>query len=277
VSVKHLPWLDSEKWYVIHVNQGEEKGWPAWRHSGLWLHGPHSEAHAEWCLFGPYRFGLGFEFGRNGGESDLGLTLHAGRIGNLYLRLRAPWTSWARVRPDRPEKYTPRHTGLTLFPDKGVWLRLGFEELADQWTKGQPWWRSWSFGKRDVMGPTEHQPDTIEVGMTQIPLPEGKYQATWEHKVTTTRYKRFPGTWRDRVAGPRMRSDFWLDIPGGIPVEGKGEDSWNCGMDGLFGCGATTLEAAIGQAVSHVLRDRKRYGGPHDLTRPMTVAEAGAK
>jgi hypothetical protein len=67
-----------------------------------------------------------------------------------------------------------------------------------------------------------------------------------------------------------------LDIPGGIPHEGKGENSWDCGMDGLFGCSGATVAEAIANAVRHTQRDRERYGGPHNLTRPMTVAEAGA-
>ena len=43
-----------------------------------------------------------------------------------------------------------------------------------------------------------------------------------------------------------------LNIPTGIPHEGKGTASWNCGEDGLFGCGCSgdSIEKAIGHTVA---------------------------
>jgi len=273
--IRHLPLLDHDRWYVIDVNHGEDNGWPSWRHRGLWLHGPDIEAHAEWTVFGT-GFGLGFSFGRNGGESDLGLDLHLGRLSSLYLRLRAPWTKWAQVGRDKPEPYLARKTGLVLFPDRGVFVRGGFEEHDGVWERGQPWWRSWSLSATILLGKTRSNTETTDTGHIGVTMPEGTYVATWSRRVTVTRYVRALGTWRDRLLGPRQHTYVDLEIDGGIPIEGKGENSWDCGMDGLFAISGRSVEDAIGKAVGHVLEDRKRHGGPHHLPRPMTVAEAGA-
>ena len=113
-----------------------------------------------------------------------------------------------------------------------------------------------------------------EGGVARIPLPEGVYTGTYTTERMTRRYVRWPGKAIDLVRGPMQWTSVNLSIEGGIPVEGKGENSYDCGMDGLLGCSGRTVEDAIGNAVRSVLRDRKRYGGPHDLDRPMTVQEA---
>jgi hypothetical protein len=76
-----------------------------------------------------------------------------------------------------------------------------------------------------------------------------------------------------------VRDGVKLDIPGGIPHNGKGENSWDCGDDGLWGCGGDTVEEAIGHAVSSVLRSRRRYGhDSHGTGRePVHVVERQAK
>jgi hypothetical protein len=277
MKFRYLPGLDHEKWYFYALNRGDKDTDPIWRYGAAYLHGPNTDAHAEWSLFGKHRFGFGFEFGRNGSESDIGLDIHAGLIGNLYLRLRAPWTSFARVKDTDPERYTPRHTGINLFPGYGAWIRFKIEDLEGQWTKGQPWWRSWNFGLSDVMGPTDVERTPVSEDLVWIPLPEGSYLATSREETLAWRHRRAFGTWRDRILGAQTRTDVVLTIEGGIPIEGKGEDAWNCGMDGLFMCAAATVEEAIANAIAHVRNDRKRYGGPHDLTEPTTVAEAAAR
>lgn len=50
---------------------------------------------------------------------------------------------------------------------------------------------------------------------------------------------------------------------------GKGENSWDCGEDGLYGCGSegSSLEDAITKTVSIVLRNRRKYGHCHESHR----------
>ena len=273
MSVKHL--FDREDWYVISVDHGEDKGKAPWRARAVIVHGPRTEAKAEWsCL--ARGFGYGVEFGRNGGEGDVGLSIYAGPLASVWLGLRSPWTSWLRVRPDQPDRYTARQTGLRLFPYEDCYVQVKVEDRDDQWSKGQPWWWSWSLGRQQVFGPTDCTTTVTGTGDTVVPMPEGTYPATWTQEQREWRHRRPIGTWRDRLLGVRTRTNVRLDISGGIPHEGKGENGWDCGMDGLFGCGGATVADAVANAVRSVTRDRERYGGPHGLTEPTTVRQAAA-
>lgn len=275
MTVKHLPMLNDEKWYVITNAYDDDKGVPMWRHGGASLHGPRTQIGAQWNVL-RRGFGVGFKLGRNGSESDLGLDLYAGPIGSLWLRLQAPWTRWARVSQESSPQdwYYARHSGVRLFPHEGCYLTVEIEDRDGTWSKGQPWWRSWSITTRTLLGRTKSETTEVPGGLAEIPLPEGKYQGAWTEKHYVNRYVGPLGRLRDAVLGPRQHSLIDLDIAGGIPIEGKGENSWDCGMDGLFGCSGRTVQDAVGNAVKSVLRDRERYGGPHDLERPMTVQEA---
>lgn len=89
-------------------------------------------------------------------------------------------------------------------------------------------------------------------------MPEGCYPATV--KIEERTWKR-PRWFR------KTRVDAYVDIPDGIPHEGKGTASWNCGEDGLFGCGCEgdSIEKAVGHTVATVLDYRRRYGKARDL------------
>jgi len=278
VSVGHLPWLDPDRWYVINVDRTDDTARPSWQSRLVSLHGPNSTVSAEWSLLGKHGFGWGFRFGRNGSESDLGLNLYAGRLASLWLRLRAPWTKWARVTEEADPKgwHNARHSGVRIHPHEGCQIAGEWEAYDGHWSRSDPWWRQWSITTTTILGRTKMETTEGESGATVVPLPEGNYLATWQEKTHTTRYRRAPGTWLDRLNGPRVTHFYNLSVEGGIPVEGKGENSYDCGMDGVFDASGSTVPDAVAAMVRAVLRDRDRYGGPHNLTRPMTVAEAGA-
>lgn len=238
------------------------------------LHLPRTEASVE--VSRRYSFGVGFVLGRNGGESDLGLDLHAGPVGSAWLRLRAPWTRWARVRPGQPDPYDVRSTGIRIAPHAGCLLQVTIEDRDGTWSRGQPWWRSMRVTVTTVLGRTRSERTVLASGATTVPMPEGDYPATWNREEMVTRYVRFPGTLLDRFRGPRTSRWMNLDIPGGIPTEGKGENSWDCGMDGVFsisGPDGTPTDTAE-RLVLSVLRDRARNGGPFNLTEPTSVRDA---
>lgn len=275
MSVRHLPRLNPDRWYVIDCDRSDGER-PPWQERLVSLHGPHSQASAEWSLLGKHGFGWGFQLGRNGGESDLGLSLYAGRVASVWLRLRAPWTKWARVSEAADPKnwYYARHTGLRVHPHEGCLLAWEWDAYDGRSSRDDPWWRSWSLRWADILGRTKAETIDGETGTTVVPLPEGAYPAVWKREDCVWRYERFPGSLLDAINGPKRHTSYTLDIPGGIPVEGKGENSWDCGMDGLFGVNGATVEDAVANAVRSVLRDRQRYGGPHNLTRPTAVSEA---
>lgn len=277
MTIKHIRGDDI---YVIHSDRAKDRGEPWWRGSrvGYYDDAHKVEASVEWTLLGRHNFGIGFQLGHNGGESDIGLNIYLGRLASIWMRLRSPWTKWANIDKDaKPSWYEARHTGIRFFPYDGCWVRLEVENYDGSGPRNtRPWWREWRFGSHEFWGGTDCVTEKGATGEVAIPLPEGNYTGLWTEEVRTWRHRRFPGTLRDRIMGARTRKSVDIKIEGGIPIEGKGENSWDCGMDGLFGTGGATVEDAVANCVRSVLRMRKDYGGPHNLPHPMTLAEAEA-
>ena len=138
----------------------------------------------------------------------------------------------------------------------GLWGHWNDNEWGD-WSRGQPWWQSWHFDPADFfLGQQWYSKETVATADVAIPLPEGAYPAV----ATTERC-----TWkRPRWPFPTVRTSVTIDCTRGIPIPGKGENSWDCDDDALFGWGSTTVAEAIGHGVAIVLRDRERYGGSRD-------------
>lgn len=128
-----------------------------------------------------------------------------------------------------------------------LWGRWG------EWRAADPWWiRGVSVDLRDlVLGKTRYSTEELALVPCEVPMPEGSYPAVAKIERATWKRPRWFAT---------TRQSAWLEIPKGIPHAGKGENSWDCGDDGLFGIGGDTIEKAIGNAVASVLRDRRRYG-----------------
>lgn len=133
-------------------------------------------------------------------------------------------------------------------------VRLSIWERWGEWRKVDPWWiRGVHVDLRDlVLGrPTCRTEELVSGIPCQVPMPEATYRATAKIERRTWRRKRWLS---------RSRTSAWLDIPKGIPHAGKGENSWDCGDDGLYGIGGDTIEDAVNRARASVLESRKRYG-----------------
>ena len=130
-----------------------------------------------------------------------------------------------------------------------------------EWRAVDPWWiRGISLNLPDlVLGPHRHVLMTDREGIpVQIPMPEGVYHGTAKFERRTWKRPR----WRAKT-----RLFTSVDVPnGGIPHAGKGENSWDCGDDGLCGWSVEghALERAIAHGVETVLVARRRYGMPSD-------------
>lgn len=256
-----------KRWYTHKVKEDTP------RMFRRFFHGPRTSVSYEVVFWLSYTPGWGITLGRNGSESDVGLDVHLGRFLNAYLRLASPWTRWANINDhEKYLWYEARHYGFRIRPYDGCWWRIELGET--EFTTSSEHKRSWSFRPESLLGKTNTETIILSTGMTEIPMKEGAYPAAWTQEVTIWTYTRLLGKIRDRLLKPRTNTSVTLDIPGGIPVEGKGENSWDCGMNGLFGITGKTVEEAVGNCVVAVTRDRNRYGGPHNLPRAMTAAEA---
>lgn len=126
----------------------------------------------------------------------------------------------------------------------------------------EPWWkrRRGSISlDRLIFGRNRCERRVIRTGPVLIPMPEGNYHGTFKTEE-------FVWTWPRWFT--RRRVDTWIDVDGerhrgGVPFPGKGENSWDCGMDGLYGagCAGESAERAVGHFVGSVLVSRRRYGG----------------
>lgn len=86
-----------------------------------------------------------------------------------------------------------------------------------------------------------------------VPMPEGNYPGTVKREERVWKRKRWPWSERRRV-------DFWVDMQIGVPTPGKGENSWDCDDDGVYGTGGSSVPEAVANVVRAALRNRERYG-----------------
>jgi hypothetical protein len=98
--------------------------------------------------------------------------------------------------------------------------------------------------------------------VVDVPMPEGTYQ--WRVQLVER-------TWtRSRWPWPTVRRGFEAESLDGqqIPFPGKGENSWDCDDDAMFGMSGdgNGLDEAVASIVGAVLRNRLRYGGKLTFT-----------
>ncbi len=145
-------------------------------------------------------------------------------------------------------------------------------EIALSWHGGILWWRflcPTMGSSRDRFHHEFHIGDwllgrpvyTRELLESDIPVSITVGQWPEDGPYTGTA-QRWHCEWKRRFSTLR-RDDVMVSMnPPGLPLPGKGENSWDCDDDGIYGFGGLTLESAIEHAIASVKRDRLRYGGP---------------
>ncbi len=135
-----------------------------------------------------------------------------------------------------------------------LWWNIWTPEY--EWHSTTPKWRQGCFDIPDFfLGRNEY---TCEYGDKQevsFEMPESTYIAEVKPMVQTWKRPRWPY--------PRVRHGFDIDIPGGVPIPGKGESEWDCGEDAIMSTGssASTVPGAIADLVKSIHQTRERYGG----------------
>ena len=104
-----------------------------------------------------------------------------------------------------------------------------------------------------LLGRMDCVTETGEPFSVVVPLPEGNYPGECRREKRTWQRKRWPFSRRERVG-------YWIDMKIAPPVPGKGENSWDCDDDGVYGTGGATVAEAIANVTRAALRDRERYG-----------------
>lgn len=221
-------------------NQPQVYGWP---HEGrCWLYVGESVTHFSWNLWS--RFCI-FEIGI---DDENGLVL------SVALPPVAFWFSfnWGRgFRRSRTFKISVHSWA--------IWWHV-WKDWTDGWNSKDKWWqrREGSFHPIDFLfGRIICSEREIERRDILVPMPEKAYPAT-ARLIENTRSRR---RWL-----PKRSIGVSIDVPGGIPHQGKGENSYDCGVDGIYGlhCKARTIPEAVGTLVGSALNNRVRYGGWKD-------------
>lgn len=165
----------------------------------------------------------------------------------LYASLAINAPKWTRPKADREIKLS--------FHDRAAWWSLWCDPWS--WSSKTPRWRHGSWHPIDtLLGRQNCQTRTIEERNVLVPMPEKAYEATAKLVEYTWKRPRSP------FAKTMLRCE--IEVPNGIPFEGKGENAWDCGQDATFGITTgecKSIPEGVGILVGSVLRSRVKNGG----------------
>lgn len=189
-------------------------------------------------------------------DEDLGFSIALPPVA-FWLHFEGKLTRWSHALRGKGE-YDGRKTELSIH-DWAFWGSIWAREHS--WSRDDPWWMHWHLDFADlVLGKNVHSAEALDERDVRIPMPEGAYEAKAIFKRETWKRSRWP--W------PLVITRLHLEIPGGVPVPGKGENSWDCGPDATYGTTgpAQSIEEGIGRFVGSTLALRKRRGGRDDYS-----------
>ena len=180
-----------------------------------------------------------------------------------------------RLCPDRDERSLQVYMDFKSVCVGGPHLHWQFWTPSGHWENTTPFWRDGSLLLAEtVFGQAKMTERVLMERPVAIPMPEGVYVGHAKLVEATWRLPRWPRVW-DRVR--RVH----IEVPQGIPVPGKGENSWDLDEDATYGftTAARTIEQAVGTLVGDVLSDRRHRAGENwrpskrvrrDLSKPST-------
>lgn len=220
------------------------------RHGRAWFKTKKRDYRVEWVLG---KLELAFYVSFNGSEHEI-LFHIAVPLVSIYFSFSSGW-AWLWTKTG----YDHRRIGFRFF-DWAFWWSCWENEMS--WSSREPWWMHWTLHFDNlVLGRMQHvqelhgQPIRV-----WIPLPEGQYLAEAQYETRTWTRPIWP-FWPLKI----VRQATAVDVHAwhGLPHEGKGENSWDCGTDGLFGYSGEghSVEVAIAQGVESTLKSRSKYGG----------------
>lgn len=226
---------------AMFFHHSREKGmYRAWLHYGS---GGCASVELSWGA--PWLCGISFGFDE---EHGWGGSIRAVLAG-IYLHA---------TLPRRLSLKESREVSLSLFEWHLHWSI--WRDPMGGWSCDVPKWRDGGIDIQDILlGESTCNTTTIEERAIVVPMPEKSYPAT--AKLQEFAWSR-PRWFTKRVK--RVE----IEIPGGIPHAGKGENSWDCGDDATFSITTgqcRSIPEGIGILVGSCLRDRIRYGGWDDF------------
>ena len=179
-----------------------------------------------------------------------------------YLCDRSHWTlhasllGWGMWFGHGDSGYAEKREYGLQFHHGSLWWKYGADPMG--WSSKTPRWRDgyWSISELVLGSRSSEVEEVIEEREVIAPMPEGCYPVKARLEIRVLRGRFHTRRWRS------VNLDV-LDTKGGIPHDGKGENSWDCGADGTYGLythECNSIEEGVGQLVATCLRNRARYG-----------------
>lgn len=207
--------------------------------------------------FGEFRFELGelprlgLSFNLGGYNDDDEIQFCIALFYQFYFTYSAKW-----VRQFSNKEEDHREIELMLW-----WGEMGTHLNVSLWGNDGGFGNGKKFRRwvidldRIIFGRPVHSEEVLATGTTNISMPEGHYEANYTISKRAWRYPRWFTQHRETIS---------FDIPSGIPIEGKGENSWDCGMDARMGSSVEwkgDLHDASQEIALDILKTRQRRGG----------------
>lgn len=191
------------------------------------------------------RLGVNLHFGGSGKSVQIGLFYYW----SVYIKFKAAFLKGILPRD--------RDFGITFWPER--WLTISFQfyhqetyDSAD--VRG---FKKYIRLQDSILGRNNCQVETLERGKTFVSMPEKVYDATYKIEKRTWHYPRWP-FYKPTLVG------YEIAVEEGVPVMGKGENSWDCGMDYQYSMYTPRVEdinAARREFAMGILKTRQRRGG----------------
>jgi hypothetical protein len=254
----------------------EPKLWWSWQNLGkegkfpldarAWLHYGRETFAVQWVLF-QLGFGVRFEITEDY-ESTVSWSVKIPGLA-LFFHVDSMHLSKLVGKHFGTGKYPPFEREFAFYwHHNALWLKLWGPE---DYSRSDPWWRkmkAWHFDDL-LLGKTKYKRSKGISQEVTIQMPEGAYEAWATEELCSWKRPR----WFEKTSR-------YIDIhfeEGQKPpaFNGKGENSWDCGDDGIysvsFDVGDKLLPEAIEYAkqeyIKRVNQNRARYGTPRQLTK----------
>lgn len=249
-------------WQNLNDKPAGRQGSPLRHGRAWWTFGKETREFSlnwEWSLF---RRGsaAGAGISLEGDEGSAGASIRIPYLFSLYVHLVG--LKWVRALMG----YDTARSEFA-YHDGAFWMTPWGRDC--EWRSDDPWWRRglvWHW--RDTFfGRQKYESRELEKRDVVVPMPEGSYKAVVTLSEDTWKRPRSPFTAR-RLAGS-------IEVPGGIPTEGKGENSWDCGEDAIYSLhtSASSVEETVAKLIESATKERRRHGTPRRIADRILATE----
>lgn len=216
------------------------------------------EIELDWA-FGKAVWSSGFSYTRKNSGT---ITLHASLrpVASVYLTLKHLWP--------RAVHQESRTYSISL-SEGALHYDLGKPGSGDEWHRDDPlnWMRGCIFVADKLLGRMDYHKAKVGPVVDAIAsFPEGDYPLKLQREVAIRKRARWPFKSMSRSVN--------IEAVRPAPFQGKGENSWDCGDDAIWGMSSPghSYEDAVAAYVKATLRDRAKRGHVSDEHRSVSVA-----